>query len=440
MRNKPKIYKFPNGAILLYKKRKMCDATAVNAGFWAGHNYIENIDGLPHFVEHMLFKGTYKRTENQILEDETKITSLNATTSPYSIYINFFESNKKVKESFDFASDILLNTKLDESSIESEKKVVFEERERAKDRAIKDIYVQQFRFMEKEFKLDEDRRLGTEETLGKATKKDIQEFINKHFVSDKFFISVASSLSFYKIKKLTKVYFINKLRVAKEKSTIIPYNYFKLENKEGINFVKNLDKTIKGLVSIKFHVDNGEKYKNDYNLSCLIADINTRTDTFHNMARKEGLVYTSGASINYNGLSSSMTVDFDFTTSKIENVDKLMNLIGDTIKIYKNQAISLDRIEEHKEKAIISLDKSFPSKYRETVSYMQSEYNKYKKIENFTKKQKVKFFKAVNLNSIKENIDVIFNKKNKVYITFMGDIDEGNFKSLKEYKQIIFKK
>ena len=205
---KPKIYKFSNGAVLLYKKRTLCEATAINAGFWAGHNYMEDIWGLPHFVEHMLFKGTYKRTEDQILEDETKITSINASTAPYTLSVNFYESNKKIKESFEFASDVLLNTKLSESTIENEKKVVFEERERAKDRVNKDIFAQQFRFMEKEFKLFEDYRLGTEETLGKANISDIKSFIDRHFVSDKFFIAVASSLPFYKIKKLVKQYFI----------------------------------------------------------------------------------------------------------------------------------------------------------------------------------------------------------------------------------------
>jgi len=439
IKNKPIIFKFQNGATLIYQKRKLCEATAINAGFWAGHYYIDKIQGMPHFVEHLLFKGTNNRTENQIIEDEVNITNISASTGPYSINVGFFESNKKIEECFEFSSDILLNTKIDESVLEKEKQVVFEERERAKDKVLKNIFEQQFRFMEKNFKLFEDYRLGTNETLGKATKKDVREFINKHFVCDKFFIVVASSLSFRKIKKLAKKYFINKLVVPTNSSQLIPYQKFYLENNEGVNFIKNVDNTITGIISIKFEVDDGEKLKDDYNISCLIADINTQADSFYNQARKEGLVYTAGASVNYNNLSTSMTIDFDFTTSKIENVDKLISFIGDTIKLYKTKAISTDAIEKHKEKAIISLDKSFPSKYRETVSSLQYEYYKYKKFDIVTKKERIKSFKKVNIDSIKEYINLIFNDKNKVFITFMGNINESDFKTIDEYKKLIFK-
>lgn len=438
-KNKPKVFRYKNGATLIYKRRKMCEATAVQAGFWAGHYYMEDINGLPHFAEHMLFKGTKNRTENEIIQDETEITSIGAVTSDYSLFVEFFESNKKINQCFEFASDILLNTSLNEESIENEKKVVFEEKERAIDKVNKNIFIKQFRFMEKDFKLDEETRLGTKETLGKATLQDIQNFYDKHFVSDKFFISVASSLPIYKIKKLVKKYFINNLKTPNEPSQIIEFKKYLLEGDEGINIVKNSDKTISGLISIKFAVDDGEKYKHDYNLSCLTADMNTRADTFYNVARKEGLIYDCGVSVNYNSLSSIMTMDFHFTTSSIDNVDRLFDLIGDTISIYKKESISEELIEKHKEKAIISLDKSFPSKYLHTVNSLKNEWFRYKKFDNISKRQKIKFFKAVNLNSIKENIDLIFNKENKVYITFMGNCDKTNFKSLDEYKSKIFK-
>ena len=147
LKNKPKVYKFNNGATLIYKKRKICEATAVQAGFWAGHYYMKEINGLPHFAEHMLFKGTKNRTENEIIQDEIDITPVGAVTSDYALFVEFFESNKKINECFEFASDILLNTSLNEELIENEKKVVFEEKERAIDRVNKNIFIKQFRFM-----------------------------------------------------------------------------------------------------------------------------------------------------------------------------------------------------------------------------------------------------------------------------------------------------
>lgn len=53
-----KYYRFKNGATIIYKKRKVGNATAMYAGFFCGAMYEKN--GMPHFFEHMLFKGTKK--------------------------------------------------------------------------------------------------------------------------------------------------------------------------------------------------------------------------------------------------------------------------------------------------------------------------------------------------------------------------------------------
>jgi len=437
--NKPKIYKFPNGATLIYKKSKLCNATAVVAGFCAGHNYIEDICGMPHFAEHMLLKGTNKRTLEDIIKDKVKITGLNAYTSSNFLAVNFFESNKRINNCFEFASDVLLNTKIDNNILEKEKSVVFEEKARRKDMFRKNLYDQHFRFMEPKFKLTEDYRLGSETDLGKATAQDVNNFFKKHFVSDKFFLSAASSLSFNKIKKLTKKYFVNSLIIPKKKSIILPFDVYTLGAKENVFVAKTEDDAIKCIISIKFEVENGLNYMFDYNFNCVVSQMNRQSNAFYNMARKQGLVYTAGASINYNGLSNFMTLDFEFTTSKLENVDKLFSLIGDTISMFKENYVSPEGILDYKEKGFVSQDKTYPAKHVELVDMYLNDYYRYGKIITTTKKQKIKNINAVNENDIKKNINLALNKNNSVYITFMGNYSSSDFRTIEEYKNILFK-
>jgi len=433
-----KVYKFPNGATLLYQRNKVCNATAVNAGFYAGHYYHNNIPGLPHFVEHMLFQGTHKRSREQFIEDRSNITLINAHTTLQYLATTFYESNKRIEKCFEFSSDMLLNTKLDESKLENEKKVVFEEKARAIDSSNKNIRVLHFRFLEKEH-FDEDKFFGSPEILGKVTIQDVQNFIDEHFVSDKFFISVVSSLPFNKIKSLAKKYFIKNLKIPSTPSKIIKNKFYKLENEEGINIIKNKDNTLKVIISLKYNVENGLDYRYDYNFECISSRMHLRKDSFNNLARKNGCLYVSSNSNNYNGLSNVMTYDFSFTTSNIENMETIINLIGDNIKTFKKDYISQEEIDTFVENVIISKDKTLPTQYHSISSKNISLFDMYGNLKKHNTKQIIKDYKKINKADIEKNINLAFNKNNKVYITIMGDVNESEIKTLKEYKKMLFK-
>ena len=182
--SKAKIFKFGNGATIIYKKRKMCNATAVCVGFFAGFYYNVPVNGIQHLSEHMLLKQTHNRTLDDITKDKVRITYLNAYTSPYELAVDFFESNKRINACFEFASDVLLNTKLDNNQIENEIKVVLEEKARKKDIVKKNIYNMHYRFLEPNFHLNEDFIFGDEEQLVNVNKNDIESFITNNFVSE----------------------------------------------------------------------------------------------------------------------------------------------------------------------------------------------------------------------------------------------------------------
>ena len=172
-----KIYKFPNGATIIYSKRRSNKATAINAGFFCGHQYANN--GLPHFFEHMFFKGTTNRSMEKIIDDRSEITFLNAYTNNDLVCVTFYQSNKRLDESFEYASDVLLNSTFDAEKLANEVKVVQEEKVRFLDNNKKSHMFMHEMFIKKDYKNIEtqaDRIFGTDEFLKSITAEDLISF------------------------------------------------------------------------------------------------------------------------------------------------------------------------------------------------------------------------------------------------------------------------
>jgi processing peptidase subunit beta len=87
-------------------------------------------NGVAHFVEHMSFKGTEKRSQNELeVEVENMGARLNAYTSREQtvFYANCFKED--APKAVDILSDILQNGKFNEDAIEYERGVILREME-----------------------------------------------------------------------------------------------------------------------------------------------------------------------------------------------------------------------------------------------------------------------------------------------------------------------
>src|SRR3989344_346851 len=90
--------------------------------------------GISHFIEHLLFKGTKKRSQKEIAtEIEKKGGILNAFTSEeITSFWNKIPS-KHLATGVDIVSDLILNPKFDAAEFEKEKQVILEEIKMYKD-------------------------------------------------------------------------------------------------------------------------------------------------------------------------------------------------------------------------------------------------------------------------------------------------------------------
>lgn len=90
----------------------------------------DKTNGTAHFLEHMAFKGTGKRTQHSLeLEVENIGAHLNAYTSREQTVYYAKSFKKDVPIAVDIISDILQNSKLDTSAIERERDVILREQQ-----------------------------------------------------------------------------------------------------------------------------------------------------------------------------------------------------------------------------------------------------------------------------------------------------------------------
>ncbi len=135
-----------NGIRILTER--MPNLRSVTSGFWVGvgsRDEPQEISGISHFIEHLLFKGTSRRTARRIAEEFDAIGGeLNAfSAKEYTCYYAKV-LDERVEEAFEIMADMLLRSLLDPKDIDAERKVILEEiamHEDSPDDIIHDLFV-----------------------------------------------------------------------------------------------------------------------------------------------------------------------------------------------------------------------------------------------------------------------------------------------------------
>lgn len=104
---------------------------SVSIGLWVRAGSVtetEKENGLSHLIEHMLFKGTEKRSAKQIaMEVDNMGGQINAFTAKECTCYYIKVIRDKMKQGIEVLSDLFLNSVFDEAELEKEKGVVLEE-------------------------------------------------------------------------------------------------------------------------------------------------------------------------------------------------------------------------------------------------------------------------------------------------------------------------
>ena len=176
-------------------------------GFWfdvGSRDESINENGISHFIEHMLFKGTTKRTSKQITDAiESSGGYINAFTSKEQICIYVRGLEEYFEKYFDVLSDMIQNPLFKESHIKKEAGVVIEELNDIEDNPEELIFD---KFETELFKGNSlaNPIIGTIENIKSFNSESLIKFIKKYFTTNNLVISVSGSIKHEKILKLVE--------------------------------------------------------------------------------------------------------------------------------------------------------------------------------------------------------------------------------------------
>ncbi|MGD2029494.1 MAG: pitrilysin family protein [Desulfobacterales bacterium] len=184
-----------NGVRIVSKK--MPHIHSVSMGVWVNvgaRDESSSENGLSHFIEHMIFKGTEKRTAFQIAKEFDSIGGqTNAFTSAENTCYHAKVLDTHLETMVDILCDIFLNSVFDEKEIENERAVIFQEIGMVEDSPDEYIHVLSGRNFWGDNSLGR-FVLGTRENVAGFNSHIIKSFFHKLYQPERIVISVAGNL------------------------------------------------------------------------------------------------------------------------------------------------------------------------------------------------------------------------------------------------------
>ena len=190
-----RFHTLPNGFRIVTED--MPGLKSASVGIWVGaggrHETAEQ-NGIAHFLEHMAFKGTRRRSALQIAEEIEDVGGyINAYTSREMTAYYARCLSADVPRALDVISDIVLNPVFRKADIETERHVILQEIGQALDTPDDIIFdwLHEVSYPDQPFGRT---ILGPEERVSSFRKADFEAFVGQHYGPDQMILSAAGGV------------------------------------------------------------------------------------------------------------------------------------------------------------------------------------------------------------------------------------------------------
>lgn len=192
-----------NGITLVYEPLEF--VKSVSIGIWIRNGSIDETpenNGISHFIEHMMFKGSAKRNAKEIADEMARIGGhINAfTAKEYTCYYAH-TLDEHLETAIDVLSDMLTHPEFKEEEINKEKGVILEEIAMSEDAPEDIVHDQLENEVFKPSRLSMDI-LGTRENIRGFTRDKLFEYLNCHYVAKNMVIAIAGAFNEKKVIKI----------------------------------------------------------------------------------------------------------------------------------------------------------------------------------------------------------------------------------------------
>ncbi|MGA7626265.1 MAG: pitrilysin family protein [Candidatus Acidiferrales bacterium] len=186
----------PNGLVVITEP--MDHVHSVSVGIWlrtGSRCEPPDINGISHFIEHMVFKGTNRRTAEDIAREVDSVGGmLDAFTSKEMVCFNTRVLDEHLPKAFDVLADMVLDPKFADDEIDREKSVILEEIRMTQDNPedlVHELFTQNFWSPHPLGK----PILGTPETVSAFTQDTLREWFTHKYAPNNLVITAAGHLT-----------------------------------------------------------------------------------------------------------------------------------------------------------------------------------------------------------------------------------------------------
>lgn len=202
-----KLLKYDNGLRVVVCE--MPGVRSVSAGFWVGvGSSLESaeINGMSHFTEHMMFKGTDELTPFDIANKfESFGANVNAFTGKESTCYYFRSIDEYCEECFDLLSQIVYKSTFNPVELDKERKVIVEEINMVED-SPEDICYDEIATAVYGNGGYGQTILGPIGNVMRYSKSDVDSFVSRFYTPNNLIIALAGNVTLEKADKLVRKY------------------------------------------------------------------------------------------------------------------------------------------------------------------------------------------------------------------------------------------
>jgi predicted Zn-dependent peptidase len=400
-----------NGLTII--SEEMQNLRSVSIGIWIKTGSREEDpqwNGISHFVEHMVFKGTENRSAEDIARQVDSIGgNMDAFTAKECICFNVKVLDEHLPVALDVLSDLVLHPVFNTQDIERERGVILEEIKMDEDNPdylVHEIFTQNFW---KDHALGRPI-LGTKETVKRFASGPVQDFYRQRFVPGNLIISAAGNLKHKDFVQLVAGYFEGMKPRKNGFHSPVPkiMSRIVLRNKKALEQVQIC-------VGVPSHPIAHEKRHASYVLNTLLGG-GMSSRLFQNIRERQGLAYAIYSDLNPYRDTGCLSVNAG--TSR-ETAGKVVREIVSEFRKVKSELVSAEELRRSKDQLKGSLMLSLESSTARMSNLARQEmyFDRF-----FSMDEMIEKIEAVTAEELKDLAEQFF-RTESIAVTVLGNLN-----------------
>ena len=401
----------PNGLTILTEK--MDHIRSVSMGIWvkSGSRHEDpNVNGISHFVEHMVFKGTSSRSAEDIARQVDSIGgNMDAFTGKETICFNVKVLDEHLPVAVDILSDMVLHPVFDVNEITRERGVILEEIKMDEDNPdylVHEIFTQNF------FKGHPLGKpiLGTKETVRRFDQEAIWGYYGGKFSPGNMIISAAGNLNHKE--------FVDLLRQRFEQLPVGSNGWHDTPPKINSRIILRNKKALEQVqicVGVPSYSISHERRYVTYILNTLLGG-GMSSRLFQNVREKQGLVYSIFSELNPFRDAGMLSV---YAGTSRESAPKVVQSIVHEFRELKTAPIAEEELKRAKDQLKGNLMLSLESSTARMSNLARQEmyYDHF-----FTMDEIIDRIQAVTVEDLLETANELFQPQ-LIAVTVLGNLN-----------------